>query len=462
MRYTYSHCLRILTVSRHLAIAGRQGHVTTFDWQTATVHAELQLKETCRDITFLQDHTMFAVAQSKHIYMYDLNGVELHRLSSHIEPTKLEYLPYHFLLVSTSKTGYLKYQDVSTGLIVAQHRSKLGPCNTMSQNSWNAAIHLGHQNGTVTLWTPNSPTPHVRLLAHLGEVTAIAVDGSSSGRYMATSGADGRVKVWDCRNWKGCLRQWAVKTGFSSSGLGAQLDWSQKGMLAVGSSSGVNIFRQPAITTSHLHLATPPLYMTHPLPKSQISSVRFVPHRDLVTVSHSSSSDYSGILAHEHCISTLIIPGSGNPNYDTAEGGDPYEGGKGRREREVRSLLEKLEPSTITIDPDMLGGMVEEGKVDETLVHRKQPRLQRLKSTGKVDDSELPGEEEGGEQPGADERQDPPEKKKKKMRGKDKSMKRYLRKKRKNVIDEATVRFLVELQSMLCSDFVSGRYSCET
>jgi U3 small nucleolar RNA-associated protein 7 len=170
-------------------------------------------------------------------------------------------------------------------------------------------------------------------------------------------------------------------------------------------------------------------------------------------------------LSHEHCISTLIIPGSGNPNYDTAEGGDPYEGGKGRREREVRSLLEKLEPSTITIDPDMLGGMAEEGKADETLVHRKQPRLQRLKATGKVDDSELPGEEEGGEEEERDgdgeKRQDEPEKNKKRKRGKDKSMKRYLRKKRKNVIDEATVRFLIELRSLQCSDYVSGCYSCE-
>lgn len=389
---------------------------------------------------------MFAVAQSKHIYMYDLNGVELHRLSSHIEPTKLEYLPYHFLLASTSMTGYLKYQDISTGLVVAQHRSKLGPCHTMCQNPWNAAICLGHQNGTVTLWTPNSPTPHVRLLAHLGEVTAVAVDGSSSGRYMATSGADGRVKVWDCRNWKGCLRQWTVKTGVASGHTGAQIDWSQKGMLAVGSSSGVNVFRQPAITTMHSHLATPPLYMAHPLPKSSISSVRFVPHRDLLAVAHSSSLGDSGLLSHEHCISTVIIPGSGNPNYDTAEGGDPYEGSKGRREREVRSLLEKLEPSTITIDPEMLGGMKEEGKVDETLIHRKQPRLQRLKSTGKVDEIELlnqEDEEEVSEEGGGEngERRELPEKKqKKKMRGKNTSMKRYLKKKRKNVIDPTTVR----------------------
>jgi U3 small nucleolar RNA-associated protein 7 len=35
---------------RHLAIAGRKGHVATFDWQTGKLHTELQLNETARDI----------------------------------------------------------------------------------------------------------------------------------------------------------------------------------------------------------------------------------------------------------------------------------------------------------------------------------------------------------------------------------------------------------------------------
>ena len=36
---------------RHLAVVGNKGHVATFDWQTGTLHSELQLQETCRDIT---------------------------------------------------------------------------------------------------------------------------------------------------------------------------------------------------------------------------------------------------------------------------------------------------------------------------------------------------------------------------------------------------------------------------
>lgn len=43
----------------------------------------------------------------------------MHKLKSHIEPSHLEYLPYHFLLASSSRLGFLKYHDISTGSIVA-------------------------------------------------------------------------------------------------------------------------------------------------------------------------------------------------------------------------------------------------------------------------------------------------------------------------------------------------------
>jgi U3 small nucleolar RNA-associated protein 7 len=105
----------------------------------------------------------------------------------------------------------------------------------MCQNAHNAVIHLGHQNGTVTLWTPNLPHPAVRLLTHLGPVVGVSVDPSTGGRYMATSGQDGTVKVWDCRNWKGAVREWRTRGG------GAELEWSQKGVLAVATGGSVNV-----------------------------------------------------------------------------------------------------------------------------------------------------------------------------------------------------------------------------
>lgn len=131
--------------------------------------------------------------------------------------------------------GYLKYQDTSTGQLLCEHRTKLGSTTAMTQNLHNAVIHLGHQNGTVTLWTPNLPHPAVQLLAHLGPVASISVDPSQGGRYMATAGKDSTVKVWDCRNWKGAVREWNARGGY------AEVEWSQKGALAVTSGGTVNV-----------------------------------------------------------------------------------------------------------------------------------------------------------------------------------------------------------------------------
>lgn len=140
-------------------------------------------------------------------------------------------------MCSKGNAGYLKYQDTSTGQLLCEHRTKLGSCTTMAQNLHNAVIHLGHQNGCVTLWTPNLPHPAVQLLAHLGPVSSVSVDPSSGGRYMATAGKDGTVKVWDCRNWKGAVREWSVR----GSGSETEVEWSQRGYLSVASGGTVNV-----------------------------------------------------------------------------------------------------------------------------------------------------------------------------------------------------------------------------
>ena len=109
----------------------------------------------------------------------------------------------------------------------------------MAQDAHTAVIHLGHQNGTLTLWTPNRAEPAVRLLAHVGPVCSVSVDPGSAGRYVATAGVDGAVKVWDCRNWRGAVRTWAARGG------AAEVEWSQRGFLAVASGGTVNVRHLP-------------------------------------------------------------------------------------------------------------------------------------------------------------------------------------------------------------------------
>jgi U3 small nucleolar RNA-associated protein 7 len=84
--------------------------------------------------------------------------------------------------------------------------------------------------------------------------------------------------------------------------------------------------------------------MSHDIPSSTISSLRFCPYEDILGVGHSSG------------FASLIIPGSGEPNFDAREA-NPYQTIQQRRETEVRSLLDKLQPEMISLDPDFIGNM---------------------------------------------------------------------------------------------------------
>ncbi|EIW75857.1 BING4CT-domain-containing protein [Coniophora puteana RWD-64-598 SS2] len=435
---------------RHMAIVGKSGHVATFDWQTGTMHSELQLQETCRDITFLHDHSFYAVAQKKYAFIYDRDGVEIHRLKSHIEPTRLEFLPFHWLLASVGNNSSLTYQDTSTGAIVATHRTKLGPTVSLGQNPHTGVLCLGHTNGQVTLWTPNLPHPAVQLLAHVGPVVSLSVDpggsfagsgstgvgGGEGGRYLATMGQDGMVKVWDCRNWKGEVRSWRARGG------PGEVEWSARGALAVATGGSVNIYTKPTLTTSNS--APPPLYLTHPVPSRPLSGLRFCPYTDVLTIGHSAG------------LSSILVPGAGEPNFDSSEA-DPFERSKARREREVRTLLEKVAPDAITLDPDTIGRMATEKKlttaVNEThdIPFLKLPRMERLRVQGRADETDMDGMdedgngEENGEGGANGKKQSREEREKRKQRGKGKSLKRYLRKQRKNVVDPTAVAIRAKL-----------------
>ena len=202
--------------------------------------------------------------------------------------------------------------------------------------------------------------------------------------------------------------------------------------------------------------------MTHPIPHRPLSSIRFCPFQDIVTVGHSAG------------LSSLLVPGAGEPNFDSGEA-DPFEGRNARREREVRALLDKLAPDTIVLDPEIIGGIAEGprpglGTEGVAEVYRKLPRLERLRVSGKADESEVVDpldakldEEESGEGlNGLSEKEKKVQREERKermrMRGKNKSMKRFLKRKRANVLDPATVRVSLSLLGV-STDRVLDRYS---
>lgn len=90
-------------------------------------------------------------------------------------------------------TGVICWQDTSTGRMVSRCKTRKGPSRVMRHNPWNAVLCVGHDLGSVTMWTPNQREPVVRMLCHKGPVRSLAID--LSGNYLVTAGAERTVKV---------------------------------------------------------------------------------------------------------------------------------------------------------------------------------------------------------------------------------------------------------------------------
>lgn len=106
----------------------------------------------------------------------------------------------------------------------------------MSQNPYNAVMGLGHSNGIVSMWTPNSSVPVVKVLAHSAPLTSISFE--VQGKYMATSGLDGRLKLWDLRKFKDIpVHDYFVP------GVPLSTSISQRGMVAVGYRNEIQVWK---------------------------------------------------------------------------------------------------------------------------------------------------------------------------------------------------------------------------
>jgi U3 small nucleolar RNA-associated protein 7 len=400
--------LRYSRNGRHLLMGGQKGHVALLDWHSGKLQTEFYVNESCRDVSFLHNETLYAVAQKKYVFIYDTKGVEIHKLKHHVEPMRLEFLPYHLLLCSVGNAGFLKYQDVSTGDLVAEHRTGKGKCDCLRQNHTNAIMHLGHGNGTVSLWSPSVNKPLVSMLAHRGPVRAIALD--QGGNYMATTGMDGYVKCWDVRTFR---MVHAYTTVRPADGL----DISQNGLLAVGQGSHVQVWKDALQSKQR----SP--YMSHEMPARQVSECRFCPFEDVLGVGHSDG------------FASLAVPGAAFANFDSFEA-NPYQTQKQQREAEVKGLLEKLRPEMITLDANFIGTVADH---DRKVEQGRASQVARKKAQADSSD-----EEEGVQEAEAEKKK----KEKRKKRGRSTAQKRF-HKKQTNVEDNAKQRAVRHLPAYL-------------
>ncbi|KAJ3476098.1 hypothetical protein NLG97_g9236 [Lecanicillium saksenae] len=375
---------------RELLLGGRKGHVASMDWREGKLGCEIQLGETVRDVKWLHNNQYFAAAQKKYVYIYDRNGVELHCLRKHVEPTHMEFLPYHFLLATIGNGGVMRYQDTSTGQLVAEIPTKLGQPVSLGQNRYNAIMHVGHQNGAVTLWSPNSQDPLVKLLAHRGPVRSLAMD--RVGRYMVSTGQDQRMAVWDIRMFKE-VNSYFTRQPASSVSI------SDTGLTAVGWGTKTTIWKGLFDSNAAVQQKVESPYMSWGGEGKRIERVQWCPYEDVLG------------LGHDQGFSSIIVPGAGEANFDALEA-NPFETKKQRQETEVKGLLNKLAPEMIALDPNFVGQL--------DLRSDAQRKADR--------DLDAPAT-------------DVAEEIRNRARGKNGALKKYLRKQRKkNIIDEKRMR----------------------
>ncbi|XP_073454304.1 WD repeat-containing protein 46 [Aquarana catesbeiana] len=329
---------------RHLLLAGQRGHIASLDWHTKKLGCEMNVMETVNDVRWLHTNTMFAVAQRKWLYIYDSLGVELHCVKKFNDVLRMEFLPYHFLLATCSSTSFLQYLDVSVGKEVAATFCRSGRLGVMCQNPHNAIIHLGHHNGTVSLWSPSVKEPLVKMLCHRGAVRSMSVD--KTGMYMATSGLDRKLTIFDLRTYKP-LTSCGIPLGAGN------LCYSQRGLLAASTGNIVQVYKDTHITEPK----SP--YMCLSV-KAPIHGLQFCPYEDVLGIGHGGG------------FTSMIVPGAGEANFDGLEC-NPYESKKQRQEWEVKALLEKIQPELITLDPTQLG------EVDAiTMEQKRKEQVERL------------------------------------------------------------------------------------
>lgn len=209
---------------------------------------------------------------------------------------------------------------------------------------------------------------------------------------MVSAGQDMKMSVWDIRMFK------EVNSYFTRQPA-STVSISDRGLTAVGWGTQTSIWR--GLFTKHAleqeKIESP--YMAWGGEGKRIERVRWCPFEDVLGVSTDKG------------FSSILVPGAGEPNFDALEV-NPYENTKQRQEAEVKSLLNKLQPEMISLNPDYIGNLdlasAEQRQAEKDLDKKPVDLIADVKNRG---------------------------------RGKNSSLRNYLRKKgSKNIIDERRVK----------------------
>ena len=209
---------------------------------------------------------------------------------------------------------------------------------------------------------------------------------------MVSTGQDLKMGVWDIRMFREVNNYFLRQPGSSVS-------ISDRGLVAVGWGTQTSVWKGLFDKSKKDQEKVQSPYMGWGGEGKRVERVRWCPFEDVLGISHDKG------------FSSIIIPGAGEPNFDVLEL-NPYENTKQRQEAEVKALLNKLQPEMISLNPDYVGNLdlasAATRKKEADLDRKPEDPLSTLKNRG---------------------------------RGKNSSLRKYLRKKgKKNVIDEQRLK----------------------
>lgn len=198
--------------------------------------------------------------------------------------------------------------------------------------------------------------------------------------------------VWDIRMFREVNNYFLRQPGCSVA-------VSDRGLTAVGWGTQTSIWKGLFNRASAEQEKVQSPYMSWGGEAKRIERARWCPFEDILGISHDKG------------FSSIIVPGAGEPNFDALEI-NPYENTKQRQEGEVKALLNKLQPEMISLNPDYVGNLdlasAETRKKEADLDRKPEDPIAALKNRG---------------------------------RGKNSSLRKYLRKKGgRNIIDEKRLR----------------------